>query len=103
MIRVSVMYPNTEGKRFDHDYYANKHCTMIAEKCGDAMVKYEIDKGIAGMPPGQPAPYIAAVHMFFNDMGSFQSAFAPHAGAIMGDVPNYTDLMPTIQISEVVK
>ena len=28
--------------------------------------------------------------------------FAPHADAIMGDIPNYTDLTPLVQISEVV-
>jgi len=52
LIRVSVLYPNTEGKRFDHDYYASKHITMIADKVGAAMVKCENDKGLAGMPPG---------------------------------------------------
>jgi uncharacterized protein (TIGR02118 family) len=102
MIRVSVLYPNSEGKRFDHDYYANKHITMIADKIGGAMVKCEIDKGLAGMPPGQPAPFVAAVHMFFDSMESFQGAFGQHAGPIMSDVPNYTDIQPTIQISEVV-
>src|SRR5467141_1599668 len=25
MIKVSVMYPNTPGGRFDHDYYRDKH------------------------------------------------------------------------------
>ena len=58
MIKVSVLYPNTEGKRFDHDYYANKHCAMIADKVGSALLKKEIDKGVAGMPPGQPAPFV---------------------------------------------
>jgi uncharacterized protein (TIGR02118 family) len=103
MIRVSVLYPNTEGKRFDHSYYANKHITMIGDKVGDAMVRCEIDKGLAGMPPGQPAPFVAAVHMFFDSVESFQTAFGAHAGAIMSDVPNYTDIQPTIQISEVVQ
>ena len=27
MIRVSVMYPSGEGKKFDYDYYVNKHMT----------------------------------------------------------------------------
>lgn len=103
MIRVSVLYPHAEGKRFDHDYYANKHITMLADKFGPAMLKCEIDKGLAGVPPGQPAPFVAAVHMFFDSVESFQGAFAPHTGTIMGDVPNYTDIMPTIQISEVVQ
>jgi uncharacterized protein (TIGR02118 family) len=32
---------------------------------------------------------------------AFQSAFGPHSEAIMADIPNYTDVQPTIQISEV--
>lgn len=103
MIRVSVLYPNSEGKRFDEDYYVNKHLTMVADKLGPAMVRYEIDKGVGGAMPGSPAPFVAAVHMFFDSLQSFQGAFAPHAGPIMSDVPNYTDIQPTIQISEIIK
>jgi uncharacterized protein (TIGR02118 family) len=32
---------------------------------------------------------------------AFQSAFGPHAEEIMADIPNYTDIQPTLQISEV--
>jgi uncharacterized protein (TIGR02118 family) len=32
---------------------------------------------------------------------AFQSAFGPHAEAILADVPNYTNTTPVIQISEV--
>ena len=32
-----------------------------------------------------------------------QQAMAPHASKIMGDIPNYTDQKPVIQISEVVQ
>jgi uncharacterized protein (TIGR02118 family) len=103
VIRVSVLYPNSEGKRFDEDYYVNKHLTMVADKLGPAMVRYEIDKGVGGAMPGSPAPFVAAVHMFFDSLQSFQGAFAPHAGPIMSDVPNYTDIQPTIQISEIIK
>ena len=31
---------------------------------------------------------------------AFQAAFAPHAATIMGDIPNYTNVQPVIQISE---
>jgi uncharacterized protein (TIGR02118 family) len=33
---------------------------------------------------------------------AFQAGFGPHAQEIMADIPNYTDLTPVIQISEVV-
>ena len=28
MIKVSVLYPNTEGSKFDLDYYVNSHMPM---------------------------------------------------------------------------
>jgi uncharacterized protein (TIGR02118 family) len=103
VIRVSVLYPNSEGKRFDEDYYVNKHMTMIADELGSAMVRYEIDKGIGGATPGSPVPFVAGVHMFFDSLQSFQGAFGANAGPIMADIPNYTDIQPTIQISEVIR
>ncbi len=29
MIKVTVLYPNEEGKKFDLDYYLNKHLPMV--------------------------------------------------------------------------
>jgi uncharacterized protein (TIGR02118 family) len=40
-------------------------------------------------------------HLYFDSATDFQAAFGPHADAIMADIPNYTDIQPTIQISEV--
>jgi uncharacterized protein (TIGR02118 family) len=102
MIKVSVMYPNTAGARFDHDYYRDKHMPMLKEKMGDACKSYTIDKGLAGGAPGAPAPYIGMCHIFCDSVESFQAAFGPHMKAIMADVPNYTDLKLVMQISEVV-
>ena len=41
-------------------------------------------------------------HIFCPAAEAFQAAFGPHAQEIMGDIPNYTDLTPVLQISEVV-
>jgi hypothetical protein len=32
---------------------------------------------------------------------SFQTIFAPQVDGIMADIPNYTDIEPSIQVSEV--
>ena len=100
MIRVTIMYPH--GGKFDADYYASSHMPMIAEKVGAALIKYEIDKGVASLVPGQPAPYVGVGHLYFNSLPEFMAAFAPHASAILGDIPNYTDQQPLLQISEIV-
>jgi uncharacterized protein (TIGR02118 family) len=102
MIKISVMYPNVPGARFDHDYYRDKHMPLVAKRMGDACLRYTIDKGLAGAAPGAPATYVGMCHIFCVSPESFQSAFGPHAQEIMGDIPNYTDISPVLQISEVV-
>jgi len=102
MIKVSVMYPNTPGARFNHDYYRDKHMPLVKAKMGDSCKYYTIDKGLAGGAPGTAATYVGMCHIFCDSMEAFQGGFGPHAKEIMGDIPNYTDLAPVIQISEVV-
>ncbi len=101
MIKVSVMYANTPGARFDHDYYRDTHMPLLAARMGDACLSYAVEKGIGGFPPGAPAPYIGLCHIYSETVESFLGAFGPHMAEIMGDIPNYTDVPPQVQISEV--
>jgi uncharacterized protein (TIGR02118 family) len=102
MIKVSVMYPYAAGARFDHDYYRDKHMPLLKARMGDACKSYTIDKGIAGGAPGAPPVYVGMCHVFCESVEAFQAAFGPHAKEILGDIANYTDLQPVMQISEVV-
>ena len=101
MIKASVFYPNDEGCQFDMDYYCNRHIPMVREKLGDDLKGVNVEQGLGGAEPGSQATYIAMSHLLFDSVEAFQAAFGPHAEAIMGDIPNYTDVQPTIQISEV--
>jgi len=102
MIKVSVMYPNTPGARFDHSYYKDKHMPMVARLMGDSCKYYTVDKGMNGGAPGTPPLYIGMCHLFSESAEAFQAGFAPHVEEIMADVSNYTDLTPLMQMSEVV-
>ena len=102
MIKVTVMYPNTEGSRFDMAYYCNTHMPLVQEKLGAALKGVAVERGIAGEEPGSRAPYIALGHLLFDSVEAFQTSFPPHAQALMDDIPNYTNTQPTIQISEVI-
>ena len=102
MIKVSVMYPNTPGARFDHEYYKDKHMPLLKARMGDACKSYTIDKGLGGRAPGAPATYVGMCHIFCNSIEAYETAFGPHAKEIMGDIKNYTDIAPVVQISEVV-
>jgi uncharacterized protein (TIGR02118 family) len=99
MIKVGVFYPLT--KKFDWDYYLNKHTPLIERLLKPALKKVEVDQGLAGGGPGAPATYTAVCQLHFDSVEAFQAALAPHAGEIMGDIANYTDVQPVLQISEV--
>jgi len=102
MIKVSVMYPNSPGVRFDHDYYRDKHMPLVKARMGDACKYYTIDTGLAGGAPGAPATYVGMCHTCADSIEAFQTGFGPHSKEILADIANYTDVAPVMQISEVV-
>jgi uncharacterized protein (TIGR02118 family) len=83
------------------DYYLTRHMPMVKQKLGAACKSMAVEQGIAGGAPGAPAAYVAMVHLYFDSAEAFQAAFGPHAAEILGDIPNYTNTQPTVQISEV--
>ena len=102
MIKVSVMYPHRAGARFDHAYYRDKHMPLVKARMGSACLFYTVDRGLAGGRPGDPPTYEAMCHIHCDSVESFQQGVDPHAQEILGDIPNYPDLSPVVQISEVV-
>jgi uncharacterized protein (TIGR02118 family) len=101
MIKVTALFPNKTGSKFDTEYYFGKHVPMVQSKLGEACKKVEIEQGLSGLVPGSPATYSVVAHMYFDSVNAFLAAFKPHAQAIIADMANYTDLQPTLQISEV--
>jgi uncharacterized protein (TIGR02118 family) len=79
VIKVSVLYPNTTGCKFDMSYYLDKHMPMVRNKLGTACKRVSVEQGIAGGAPGSPATYVAMGHLYFDSTDAFQAAFAPHA------------------------
>ena len=60
MYKVTVMYPNEEGVRFDFDYYRNKHMKLVAEQFRPfGLTKTGVEKGISG-GAGQSVFYATA-------------------------------------------
>ncbi|SRR6266496_5653795 len=101
MIKVSVLYPNSPGSKFDMDYYLNKHIPMVRQKLGSALRGASVEQGLGGIQPGSPPAYLAMGHLLFESVEAFQQSFGPHSQTIVGDIPNYTNTQPTIQVSEV--
>jgi uncharacterized protein (TIGR02118 family) len=101
MIKVSVLYPAGASTKFDMDYYCKSHMPMVQEKLGAACKSMAVEQGLGGAAPGAPPTYTAMGHLYFDSVAEFQASFGPHAEAIMADIPNYTNVQPVIQISDV--
>jgi uncharacterized protein (TIGR02118 family) len=95
MIRLSVLYPSTDGATFDHDYYRAKHVPLAVKTWG--LDGAEIEKGIDG-------PYVAAVHFTFESLDALGAAMGiPGTADVLADVANYTSIAPVLQTSEMVE
>ena len=102
MIKVSVLYPNEEGKKFDMDYNTGKHMPMVHSRLDSmGMLRSEVEGGVSSADPNAPAPFVAIAVLYFNKVEEVHEAFKTHGREIMGDIPNYTDISPQIQISEI--
>ena len=102
MIKVSVMYPNAPGARFDHAYYRDRHLPLIKARMGAGLKYYTIDKGLMGAASETPAPYVGVCHLICESIEEYTTAFGPHALELSNDVRNFTDRTPVVQISEIV-
>ena len=103
MVKISIMYPNEAGKTFNMNYYKENHMPMLAELFGKTLKYYHIDEGISGRTPDEPAAYLAIGHLYFNALSDYQDGFKIHGKTILGDIPNYTNIKPAVQISKVIK
>lgn len=103
MTKISILYPNQLGARFDFAYYVEKHMPMSIERLSDhpGFRGVSVERGLEGGIPGSEAAYVAMCHYQFDSVENFMAAFTPHAAALQVDMPNYTDIEPVIQVNEV--
>ena len=101
MFKVAILYPNGEGKTFDMDYYEKTHMPMMAGLLGKNLKFYEIDKGIAGRTPTDNVPFVAVGYFYCYDVAEYNKVIGQNIDAIINDIKKYTNIQPTVQISEI--
>ncbi len=96
--RVTVIYPAKEGWKFDFDYYTKRHVPFVSKLFGKGI---EVRRGISSAT-GSAAPYVCVATILTDTVSEFQTVFAKHGAEILGDVSNYTNIEPVVQLDEVV-
>lgn len=96
MMIISVLYPVTSGDTFDMDYYLNSHVPLV-KRLLEPMGLRETRI----LSAGSDAAYPVIAELSFDDLDSLNAALAAHGPETQADIPNFTDVTPIIQISEV--
>jgi uncharacterized protein (TIGR02118 family) len=101
MIKVSVLYPNSQDLVFDKDYYCDKHMPLVSKLLGNSLKNVQVDFGLANGNPDDVLKYVVMTHMSFDSIEAFQSIFEVHSEELLSDIANFTNCQPEIQISEI--
>jgi uncharacterized protein (TIGR02118 family) len=103
MVRLSVLYPVSDGSTFDWKYYLGPHLVLARQLLGQrGLVRIEVDRGIGAFPPGTPSHYHAVGHLYFESMQELDNALAATAGELVADQGKYFSGESVVQVSEVV-
>jgi uncharacterized protein (TIGR02118 family) len=94
MISVHILYPKTDDSTFNMDYYTSTHMPMLADALGDACVAWGASTVKAG-------PWEAIGWATVESQEALDAALGEHGAAIMGDVPNYTNVTPQMVVGDV--
>jgi uncharacterized protein (TIGR02118 family) len=101
MVKVSIFYPSKPDSYFDVDYYLNTHMPLAIGLLGNAVKAVSVEIGVLGGNPNQLPPFTAICGFTCESAKTFTDAFLPNADVLQGDIPNYTDIAPVIQVSEI--
>ncbi len=93
-----VTYPASPGARFDHDYYRDTHLPLVETSWRPLGLI-----GVTGLRPGADAPHLAVAVLAFTDAAARDAALgSPAAGAVFGDIANFTDTAPVATACDLV-
>jgi uncharacterized protein (TIGR02118 family) len=101
VIKVTILYPKTEGSRFDIDYYLGTHMPMSITLLGPAMEAITVERVVSPGAPWPDAAYHAITCFVCSSREVYEQAFFPHMETLQADMPNYTDIPAIIQVSEI--
>jgi uncharacterized protein (TIGR02118 family) len=91
---LTILYPNSEGVRWDVDYYRTGHMPLIMRLYGpEAIKRFELRKGDTAQNGGKPA-YIGSVNIYINKQAAFDAAGKAHGQELVKDVPHFSSVQP---------
>jgi len=97
---LAVYYPWQADAKFDYDYYRDKHLKMLADLYGKSVGKMVVRKGLR-KGDGSPPAFVTALTVEILAMEAYEAASKDIVPKLRADIPNFTNIIPTAQIEEV--
>ena len=96
-LSLNVIYPNSDGARFDTSYYRSTHIPLAMKVMNATSVIL-----IEGVPNGSTAPpYAMIAHFQFASSEALKAALAnPAMTEVRADVARFTDITPTVMLGK---
>lgn len=101
---VNVLYPNSDDATFDLSYYLKTHMPLVKEKWSSFGLKsYTVLQAQPG-PDGAKPQYSVQATLVWEKGEHVAAALGDGAstGAIMGDIPNFSNKQPVFVSGDVV-
>jgi uncharacterized protein (TIGR02118 family) len=93
MATLIVSYPAVEGAEFDREYYVSKHVELVRT----AWSGFGLQSAEILFPAPGKQPFACMTILRFADGAGINAALSSAATAeVIGDVANFTTLVPTI-------
>jgi uncharacterized protein (TIGR02118 family) len=74
---------------------------MADKLLGSAVKAVSVEIGRSGITPDELPPFAAIAGFTCESVQAFNDAFLPVAAELQGDIPNYTDIVPIVQVSDI--
>jgi uncharacterized protein (TIGR02118 family) len=99
---LAIAYPNSDGVKFDTNYYRDHHMPLIMKLYGaDAIHRFELRRGVAAQD-GSTAPYVGSINIYIAKQDAFDKAGTQHGQTLRDDVPNFSSVNPIALTTEIV-
>ncbi len=100
MAILSVVYPASKTKTFDHAYFNETHIPLVKDAFKETGLLGALVLKGESAPDGGPAPFVAMAHFSFASAEDLQASFAsPRLAEVMADIAKYTKIKPVMTIS----
>jgi uncharacterized protein (TIGR02118 family) len=102
VIRLTVLYPKTAASTFDMEYYLNKHVPLVLARLSSmGLRRLEVDAGLGGVAPDQPASFAAIGYLTYDTLEDLQRGLAVHGAELMEDIHKFTNVEPLMQVNRI--